>query len=330
MVSWCSTRPPRLIEPESTPRTPPCMSALTYATAKLLRLLPRERISRACGQLADARWPDGFGRAFVNVYGRVLDVDFEECVDPPAAESRSGWESFDAFFTRPLKEGRRPIAGDARTIVSPADGRIVALDTIGRNATFQVKGRPYDLVELLGDPADAERYIGGTGCVVYLSPRDYHRVHAPVAGVIRHVRSLPGDYYPVNAIGERHVKNLFAVNRRVVIAIDTPDEVGLGRVTVVMVAAIVVGRVTVTGIDERDVSPGEHAYQPPLPVERGGEIGMFHLGSTAVVFVEGRSAPRSVASLGPILYGAPLAVADRAQSEVRPTRPSSRHQGAGA
>jgi phosphatidylserine decarboxylase len=293
------------------------MSALTYATAKLLRLLPRERISRACGQLADARWPDGFGRAFVNLYGRVLDVDFEECEPSPEAPQR-GWESFDAFFTRPLKDGRRPIAGDARTIVSPADGRIVALDTIGRNATFQVKGRPYDLNELLGDPAEADRYIGGTGCVVYLSPRDYHRVHSPVAGVIRHVRSLPGDYYPVNAIGERHVENLFAVNRRVVIAIDTPEDVGLGRVTVVMVAAIVVGRVTVTGIDERDVSPGEHPFQPPLPVERGGEIGMFHLGSTAVVFIEGRSAPRAVAGLGPVLYGAPLAIADRARTVEQP------------
>jgi phosphatidylserine decarboxylase len=301
------------------------MSALTYATAKLLRLLPRERISRACGQLADARWPDGFGRVFVNLYGRALDVNVEECVPPPAADR--GWESFDAFFTRPLKDGRRPITGDARTIVSPADGKIVAIDSIGRNATFQVKGRPYDLNELLGDPAEAERYIGGTGCVVYLSPRDYHRVHAPVAGVIRHVRSLPGDYYPVNAIGERHVGNLFAVNRRVVIAIDTPEEVGLGRVTVVMVAAIVVGRVTVTGIDERDVSPGFHRYDPPLHVERGGEIGQFHLGSTAVVFVEGRGAPRIAAGLGPVLYGAPLAVADRASPGAGADRASP---GAGA
>ena len=110
-----------------------------------------------------------------------------------------------------------------------------------------MKGRPYQVDELVGDPEEAKRYEGGTGCVVYLSPRDYHRVHSPVEGAIVSVRSMPGDYYPVNAIGVRHVHNLFVRNRRVAICIDTPPESGLGRVTVVMVAAMVVGRITVTG-----------------------------------------------------------------------------------
>ena len=279
------------------------MSALTYATAKLLRLLPREQISRACGRLADTNWHPSIGRAVVGAYGKMMDVDFEESEGPP---NDAGWTSFDEFFTRPLKNGRRPIAGDSHTVVSPADGKVVAIDRIDRHANLIVKGRPYKVHELLADKQEAERYVGGTGCVVYLSPRDYHRVHAPVAGLVSHVSSIAGEYYPVNAIGERHIENLFAINRRVSIAIDTPAESNLGRVTVVMVAAIVVGRVTVVGINERDVPHGPHRIDPPLPLQRGDEIGMFHLGSTAVVLLEGKASDKIHAQVGPIRYGEPL------------------------
>ncbi len=177
------------------------------------------------------------------------------------------------------------------------------------SATFLVKGRSYRVEDLVGDAEDARRYVGGAGCVVYLSPRDYHRVHAPVAGVVRTVRSLPGDYYPVNSIGLRHVKDLFVRNRRVAIAIDTPEASGLGRVTVVMVAAMVVGRITVSGIDERDVPLGTHELARPLEVQKGDELGIFHLGSTAVVLFERGAFDRWGAAEGPARMGSPLAFA---------------------
>ena len=88
---------------------------------------------------------------------------------------------------------------DPRAIVSPADGRIESIGRIDAGGNFLVKGRPYSVAELVGDAAEARRFLGGAGFVVYLSPRDYHRVHAPVAGVIRRIRSMPGDYFPVNA-----------------------------------------------------------------------------------------------------------------------------------
>jgi phosphatidylserine decarboxylase len=179
--------------------------------------------------------------------------------------------------------------------MGPVDGR-----------KFRIKGADYDVEELVGDAREAARYEGGGGCVVYLSPRDYHRVHSPVDGTIGHVRSMPGDYFPVNSIGMRHVKNLFARNRRVAIAIDTED---LGRVTVVMVAAMIVGRITVTGIDARDVPFGEHRLEPKRTVQRGDEIGIFHLGSTAVVFLERRAVERWCLSEGPVRYGQSLASA---------------------
>jgi phosphatidylserine decarboxylase len=115
---------------------------------------------------------------------------------------------------------------------------------------------------------------------------------------------MPGDYYPVNAVGVRHVANLFCRNRRVAIEIDAAG--GLGRVTVVMVVAMIVGRITTVGVDAHDVPIGDHAFDPPLPIGRGDEIGVFHLGSTAVVLVEPRAADQWVASEGPIRYGQPL------------------------
>jgi phosphatidylserine decarboxylase len=253
------------------------------------------------GRLSDFPWPERVGKAVVDLYCRAYQVELDECVKV------SGYACFDEFFTRELKGGTRPLPRDPEIVASPADGRVDSMGPIdGR--LFRVKGRPYRVADLVGDDDEARRFDGGTGCVIYLSPRDYHRVHAPVSGVIRDVRSMPGDYYPVNDIGVRHVHDLFVRNRRVAIAIDTPD---VGRVTVVMVAAMVVGRITVTGIEERDVPFGEHRLGEGAAVALGSEIGIFRLGSTAVVLFEERAHVGWLVSEGPIRYGQPLARARR-------------------
>ncbi len=284
------------------------MSAVTYATAQFLRVLPRARIGQALGRLADHRWSPPLGRAVVGVYSRVYDVRLDDCIE------RSGWSSFDAFFTRRLRDGARAVDPDPRVITSPADGRIESMGAIDESGTFLVKGRPYSVAELVGGQDEAARFLGGSGCVVYLSPRDYHRVHAPVGGVIRRIRSMPGDYFPVNSIGVKHVPNLFVRNRRVAIEIDgdgkgTGNGAGVGRVTVVMVVAMIVGRITTVGIDARDVPLGDHVFDPPLRLARGDEIGVFHLGSTAVVLAE-KGAPEGAAAWlvneGPVRYGQAL------------------------
>jgi phosphatidylserine decarboxylase len=277
------------------------MKPITYATAQILRVLPRKQITRAMGRLSEYAWPEAVGQAVVNLYCRAYKVELDEC------RKASGFASFDEFFTRELRDGARPMPRDPAVVVSPADGRVDSLGTLdGR--TYRVKGRPYSVDELIGDEQEARRYDGGLGCVVYLSPRDYHRVHAPVDGTVAMVRSIPGDYFPVNEIGVEHVHNLFARNRRVAIAIDTPESVGLGRVTIVMVAAMVVGRITVSGIDERDVPFGVHRFDKPVQVSRGDEVGIFRLGSTAVVFFEKRAGLSWAVGEGPVRYGEPLAV----------------------
>jgi len=275
------------------------MNAITYATAQILRVLPRTRITRAMGRLADYAWPDTLGNAVVKAYCRAYNVELDECA------KASGFSSFDEFFTRELREGARVFPSDPGVVISPADGRVDSIGAVdGRD--FYVKGRPYRVAELVGDEDDARRYEGGHGCVVYLSPRDYHRVHSPVDGTVSVVRSMPGDYYPVNAIGVRHVHNLFVRNRRVAIAIDTPEGSGFGRVTVVMVAAMVVGRITVTGVEARDVPLGVHELKG-LDIARGDEIGIFRLGSTAVVFFEPKAIDRWLVEEGPVRFGQPFA-----------------------
>ena len=217
----------------------------TYAAAQLLRVLPRERITRAVGVLCDIPLPSIVASAVVGTFARAYRIDMDEAVHPDG-----GYACFDEFFTRSLRDGARPICNDPDAIVSPADGRVESFGPIEHDGTFNIKGRDYTALDLVGDPIDARRYEGGQFAVVYLSPRDYHRVHAPASGEISIVRSFPGDLFPVNSIGERHIPMLFARNRRVAICIDSATQ---GRVTVVMVGAIVVGRITVTGIDERDV-----------------------------------------------------------------------------
>ncbi len=274
------------------------MNVATYAAAQLLRVLPRASITRAVGRLVDAELPASLSSAVVGLYARAYKVDLDE-----AAPQVGAFTSFDAFFTRALREGARPPCASSDVFVSPADGRLEARGPVDSGGRILVKGKPYTCADLVGDAEDARRYDGGQFAVVYLSPRDYHRVHSPVSGVVKTVRSMPGDYYPVNAIGERHIPQLFARNRRVAILVDTESR---GRVTVVMVSAMIVGRVSVSGIDGRDVPMGTHTLAPERRIERGDEIGIFHLGSTAVVFVEPGVFPAFSLPFGTVRVGQPF------------------------
>jgi phosphatidylserine decarboxylase len=266
----------------------------TFAAAQVLRVVPRVRLSHAVGKLCDATVPAPLNRLAASLYCRAYGVDLDE-----ADSTLRGYASFDEFFTRRLRGGVRPIA-DA-LVVSPADGRLEQAGPVRADGRIAVKATDYSVGELIGDEAEAERYVGGSFGVVYLSPRDYHRVHSPVAGRLTLVRSLPGDLYPVNSIGERHVKNLFVRNQRVALSIDTER---LGRVTVVMVGAIIVGRITVTALGGSDTRPGVYPIEPALPLAPGDEIGVFHLGSTAVLFLEPGIALAH--DLGPLRYGEAL------------------------
>ncbi|MCH2109097.1 MAG: archaetidylserine decarboxylase [Polyangiaceae bacterium] len=251
------------------------MSIPSFAAAQIIRALPRVSLSRAVGKLCDQKLPPGFSAVVQKAYCAAYDVKMNEAQEP------GPYPSFDAFFTRPLKDGMRPIADVP--LVSPADGKLSAAGDVEAGDTILVKKQRYDIAELIGDASDALRYRGGQFGVVYLAPSDYHRVHSPVSGQITAIRGIPGDLFPVNSIGEEYVDGLFVRNNRVCICIDTEE---LGRVSVVMVGATIVGRISVSVIPEPAVPAGATKLEPGRPVQRGDEIGMFHLGSTAVVLLE--------------------------------------------
>ncbi len=233
------------------------------------------------GRLAELRGPTPCIEAAIDTFVRAYGVDLSEAITPD-----EGYRSFDEFFTRRLKPGARPLAQDVRAVLCPADGRVEDFGRITADGSLEVKGKPYTVKELLGDSLEAERYEGGQYAIVYLSPRDYHRVHAPVSGAVDRVRYIPGTLFPVNQIGLDHVPQLFARNERVAIVQETATH---GEVTTLMVGAIGVGRIGLAFDDlltNVGQAPGIRHYDGAgAMLERGQELGVFHLGSTAIVFL---------------------------------------------
>lgn len=249
--------------------------------ARILRVLPRERITRLVGRFAEQPVPRAVLDPVLSAYVRAFHVDLDEAEVPT-----EGFASFNDFFTRKLRDGVHTVDADPDAVVSPADGRLDDAGPVDASSRFLVKGQTYDAAELLGSAAEAERYTGGRYAIVYLSPRDYHRVHAPVDGFVRSVRHMPGTLYPVNAIGVEHVPRLFARNERVVVHLESER---FGDVAVVFVGAFIVGRITLTfdgpARPPHGGQPAERVYDPLVAPRfaRGDELGAFLLGSTVVL-----------------------------------------------
>jgi phosphatidylserine decarboxylase len=258
------------------------MPVTSLVAATSLRALPRKSLSRWLGRLARVEAPEPVLSTAMRAYCRAYSVDLSECEIPA-----QGFESFDAFFTRRLKPGARPVERDPSALVSPADGRVEDIGTIQAGATFLVKGRRYNVAELLGDSAAGAEFEGGRFAVIYLSPRDYHRVHAPVDGVISALRHVPGTLFPVNQLGVTYVPNLLARNERVVVHQRSETH---GRVITVLVGAVGVGRISVS-FDDSVITNDRRAAglrvygDAPPRLARGDELGIFHLGSTVVLFI---------------------------------------------
>lgn len=180
-------------------------------------LAPHHLVSRAMGLLADSRAPE-IKNAMISRFVRRYRVDMSEAL----VEDPRAYASFNDFFTRALKPDARPLDDDESNIVSPADGAISQLGPIQAGRIFQAKGHSFGLSALLG--GDAERaapFEGGDFATIYLSPRDYHRVHMPVTGTLREMIHIPGRLFSVNPLTASHVPELFARNERVACIFDT-------------------------------------------------------------------------------------------------------------
>ncbi len=217
-------------------------------------------------------------RAFAWRYG----VDLSECDD------LSTFRTFGEFFARPLRAGLRPIAPGDDVVVSPVDGVVSQAGIAGEGRLIQAKGIDYQIRDLLSDAAAATRLAGGAYATLYLSPRDYHRIHFPLPGRITGWRYVPGRLWPVNPPSVRTVPNLFCMNERLVTFLESP----LGECAIVAVGAAVVGRVrayydpAVPVTNLAGARPQARDYPQPIPVEKGAQLGAFEMGSTVILIFE--------------------------------------------
>lgn len=269
-------------------------------------LAPQHLLSRLAGRLAACQWSI-VKTPFIRWFSQRYKVDMSQALEPDPAS----YASFNAFFTRALRANARPLHGDDSSVVSPADGAISQLGPIRNGLLLQAKGRHFSLQALLGgDPALAAEFDAGCFATVYLSPRDYHRVHMPLPGTLREMTYVPGKLFSVNQLTAERVDNLFARNERLVCIFDTDH----GAMALVLVGAMIVGSVDTVWAGH--VAPAPHGLRrtdyrqqhPAVEIARGGEMGQFKLGSTVIaVFAENRVelnaalAPGSTISMGQML-----------------------------
>jgi phosphatidylserine decarboxylase len=253
---------------------------MSAAFIRLQHLTPQHALSRLVGRFADSTVP-GVKNTLIKRFIDAYDVDMRE-----AAEPASAYPTFNAFFTRALKPGARPLGDPAQFVLSPADGAVSQLGTVEGGRIVQAKGRDYSVAELLGgDNANAARFEGGRFVTIYLSPKDYHRVHMPAGGTLRSTRYVPGDLFSVNAVTADGVDRLFARNERLAAVFDTP----LGAMASVMVGAMIVAGIETvwTGrLQPHGKAVEQRSYSEGPKFAAGDEMGRFYLGSTVVLLFE--------------------------------------------
>jgi phosphatidylserine decarboxylase len=263
----------------------------------LQHIVPQHALTRLAGRLAASERP-WLREAMIRRFAKAYGVDMDE-----AARGFGEFASFNDFFTRELRPDARPLDDASQFILSPADGAVSQLGTISGGRIFQAKGRDFTTAELLGHGAEAAaRFDGGSFITIYLSPKDYHRVHMPTAGRLQSTAYIPGDLFSVNGATAEGVDRLFARNERLACLFEGPDG---------SFASIMVGAMIVAGVDtvwpHRFAGHGRTVVREDfaagtIDLAAGNEMGRFYLGSTVVLLFE----PGRVAWLDGLKAGDPL------------------------
>jgi phosphatidylserine decarboxylase len=239
-------------------------------------LLPKDLISAVMYRAArsERRW---IARPLIRGFARLYGVDLAEAEHADFDR----YPTFNRFFTRALRPGARAIEGAADTVVSPADGTLSEFGALDADTLLQAKGRRYSLAALLGETGEhVDALLGGSYCTVYLSPRDYHRVHAPLDAALTRTRYIPGRRFSVSLATAASIDGIFCRNERAVCWFET----AVGPMVVVLVGALNVSSISTFARGEiPSGAPRLWEESAPLRVARGAEIGRFNLGSTVVV-----------------------------------------------
>ncbi len=249
----------------------------------LQKISPKHFITHCMGYLAQQKFPRLTPKGiawFVQRY--QVNLSEAENSDP------NSYSTFNAFFTRALKPGVRPIDSTDNSLVSPADGCVSELGKITAGQLLQAKGIDYSAAELLGNKDITQPFIDGHFLTVYLSPKDYHRVHIPFDGTLIKTIYIPGKLFSVNQTTAENLPGLFSGNERLVMIFQTT----FGPMALVMVGALIVGYIETVWSGEqrpekkdRPTTTNFSERHPPLQFRKGDEIGRFKLGSTAIVLL---------------------------------------------
>lgn len=247
----------------------------------LLFIAPLKLISKITGKLAGAKLPRFLLRAVIHFLIKVFKVDM--------ADSRLKMNDFttiNEFFTRTLKEGARTVDPDKKSVVSSVDGTLLNAGEITDGKLMQAKGEGSSLDELIDIPGFRKRFVGGNYVTIYLSPKDYHRIHSPLSGTIRGYSYIPGKLYPVNSYGVNNIKRLFSKNERLITYIETEK----AMCAVVKVGASNVGSIKVNYKEEVQTNARKPAasevFMNGQLIEKGEELGRFEFGSTVILLFE--------------------------------------------
>ncbi len=255
-------------------------AAWKHCKGWLFRLFPHHLVSRITFWATRLRIP--LKNPAIRLFIRTFDVDMHEACHAHPED----YASFDDFFTRQLVPGARPIAPGANVIVSPADGRISQVSDYASHRAIQAKGRWFSMRQLLGGVCEYGRLCErGNFATIYLSPRDYHRVHMPFDGVLKEMVYVPGRLFSVAPYSAEVVDNLYTRNERVISIFETE----LGWMAVVMVGAVNVAAIELAW--EGRVTPArkrtlQRKQYPGVKLNKGDELGIFHMGSTAIIAFE--------------------------------------------
>lgn len=292
---------------------------IDYLKILPLYLLPRRWLSRLFYIFAQSEvvW---FKNFVIQKFHDAYSVDLTE-----AERSEIGqYKHFNDFFTRRLRTDVRHFCTDGE-IASPVDGKISQIGPIIDHQLVQVKGVHYSLQELLANQRGSQTYLHGHFATLYLSPKDYHRVHMPISGCLKFARFIPGDLFPVNPSSVRRVRDLFARNERLVCEFDT----NIGPMAVIMVGALLVGSIA-TVWDGLITPPHgrEYQFQGQREFQKGEELGWFNMGSTVILlFPSGsiqwaaqkrpESAIKLGESLGQLIRNQPDSTSDSSPNHFR-------------
>lgn len=263
-------------------------SILDYVKTYSLYVLPHHALTRIVYWLT--RRESRFTTGVIAKFAAAFNVDMNDAVEPKL----DNYKTFNAFFTRALKDDARPIAAGGTEIASPADGRISAIGEIHDARVFQAKGRDYSLLNLLGGDGEATERLGnGRFTTIYLSPRDYHRLHMPLGGRLIKQTHVPGRLFSVGPHTVKTLPNLFARNERVIAQFETEH----GLMALVLVGAMNVAAIEtvwdglITPPQKATMSSKDYSDQN-IELAKGEEMGRFNMGSTIIVLLENPAAWR--------------------------------------